>query len=194
MLPPTRWRSVKTPTPWIDQDSEPVGHLGIGGSVATVFTRLNSPTTGAPAIPLLEQFISPLPHQHSGVLHPYVLHHPQIEGTKFIQTTPFSKQRIIGIGKKRVIKLPPQALFKRPKTGKIHNKSATIKLLGAKPKREATAVAVHKTAMPLVGPLAMATGVTLEQLAAAEGSGGNGHNTDEEGNGMNAAGGSRLGM
>ena len=67
-----------------------------------------------------------------------------------------------------------------------------IKLLGAKPKREATAVAVHKTAMPLVGPLAMATGVTLEQLAAAEGSGGNGHNTDGGGNGMNAAGGSEL--
>jgi hypothetical protein len=44
--------------------------------------------------------------------------------------------------------------------------------------------------MPLVGPLAMATGVTLEQLAAAEGSGGNGHNTDGGGNGMNAAGGS----
>ena len=34
--------------------------------------------------------------------------------------------------------------------------------------------------MPLVGPLTMATGVTLEQLAAAEGSGGNGHNTDGE--------------
>ena len=46
--------------------------------------------------------------------------------------------------------------------------------------------------MPLVGPLAMATGVTLEQLAAAEGRGGNGHNTDGGGNGMNAAGGSGL--
>jgi hypothetical protein len=46
--------------------------------------------------------------------------------------------------------------------------------------------------MPLVGPLAMATGVTLEQLAAAEGSGGNGHNTEGGGNGMNAAGGSGL--
>jgi hypothetical protein len=44
--------------------------------------------------------------------------------------------------------------------------------------------------MPLMGPLAMATGVTLEQLATAEGSGGNGHNTDGRGNGMNAAGGS----
>ena len=48
--------------------------------------------------------------------------------------------------------------------------------------------------MTLVGPLAMATGIALEQLAAAEGSGGNGHNTDEEGSGLIAAGGSRLGM
>jgi hypothetical protein len=40
----------------------------------------------------------------------------------------------------------------------------------------------------------MATGIALEQLAAAEGSGGNGHNTDKYGNGMNAAGGLRLGM
>jgi hypothetical protein len=33
--------------------------------------------------------------------------------------------------------------------------------------------------MTLVGPLTMATGIALEQLAAAEGSGRNGHNTDE---------------
>ena len=46
--------------------------------------------------------------------------------------------------------------------------------------------------MTLVGPLAMATGIALEQLAAAEGSGGNGHNTEGGGNGMNAAGGSGL--
>jgi hypothetical protein len=46
--------------------------------------------------------------------------------------------------------------------------------------------------MTLVGPLAMATGIALEQLAAAEGSGGNRHNTDEYGNGMNTAGKSRL--
>ena len=48
--------------------------------------------------------------------------------------------------------------------------------------------------MALVGPLAMATGVALEQLATAEGRRGNGHNTDGGGKGMNAAGGSRLGM
>ena len=46
--------------------------------------------------------------------------------------------------------------------------------------------------MSLVGPLAMATGVALEQLATAEGRRGNGHNTDREGKGMNAAGGSGL--
>ena len=45
--------------------------------------------------------------------------------------------------------------------------------------------------MSLVGPLAMATGVALEQLATAEGRRGNGHNTDGGGKGMNAAGGSR---
>jgi hypothetical protein len=37
--------------------------------------------------------------------------------------------------------------------------------------------------MSLVGPLAMATGVALEQLATAEGRRGNGHNTDREGKG-----------
>ena len=46
--------------------------------------------------------------------------------------------------------------------------------------------------MAIMGPLAVATGVILEQLATAEGSGGNGHNTDGGGNGMNAAGGSGL--
>ena len=46
--------------------------------------------------------------------------------------------------------------------------------------------------MSLVGPLAMATGVALEQLATAEGRRGNGHNTDRGGKGMNAAGGSGL--
>ena len=172
MLPPTRWRSVKTPTPWIDQVSEPVGHLGVGGSVTTIFTGFNGPATGSSPIPLLKQFVSPRPHQGGGGLHSNVIHHPQIEGTKLIQTTPFSEQRIVSIGKKRVIKLPPQALFKRSKTGKIHHKSATIKPLGTKPKGETAAIAVHKTAMALVGPLAMATGVTLKQLAAAEGSGG----------------------
>jgi hypothetical protein len=64
--------------------------------------------------------------------------------------------------------------------------------LSSKPKGEAAAVAVHKTAMSLVGPLAMATGVALEQLATAEGRRGNGHNTDRKGKGMNAAGGSGL--
>ena len=38
--------------------------------------------------------------------------------------------------------------------------------------------------MALVGPLAMATGVALEQLATAEGRRGNGHNTDGGGKGM----------
>ena len=67
-----------------------------------------------------------------------------------------------------------------------------IKPLRSKPKGEATAVAVNKTAMSLVGPLAVATGVALEQLATAEGRRGNGHNTDGGGKGMNAAGGSGL--
>jgi hypothetical protein len=46
--------------------------------------------------------------------------------------------------------------------------------------------------MSLVGPLAMATGVALEQLATAEGRRRNGHKTDEGSKGVNAAGGSGL--
>lgn len=208
MLTPTRWRFVEKPTRVGDENgccglslnqkriglgSKPVGNVGVSGSISTIFTRFHGPATRALTIPLLKQFVSPRPHQGRGGLHPNVVHHPQIEGTKLIQTTPISEQRIISVSEKRVIKLLPQALFKGSKTGKIHNKSTRIKFLGTKPKGEAAAVAVHKTAMTLVGPLAMATGIALEQLAAAEGSGGNGHNTDEEGNGMNAAGGSRLG-
>lgn len=45
-----------------------------------------------------------------------------------------------------------------------------------------------------MGPLAVATGVILEQLATAKWGWGNGHDTDWKGNGMNAAGGSRLRM
>ena len=45
--------------------------------------------------------------------------------------------------------------------------------------------------MALVGPLAMATGVALEQLATAEGCGRKRHDKDGDGSGMNAAGGSR---
>ena len=92
-----------------------------------------------------------------------------------MQLLPFVHKWIIGIHKKSVIELLAQFLLKGSETGEIHNEPTFIEGSGCEPEGETAAVAVHEPAMAWVSPLAMAAGVTLKQLAAAEGSGGMKH-------------------
>tara|TARA_B100000674_G_C37072406_1_gene572228 strand:- start:128 stop:427 length:300 start_codon:yes stop_codon:yes gene_type:complete len=89
-----------------------------------------------------------------------------------MQSLPFAKQRIILIHQKGVIELLTQFLLEGSKTGEIHHKTAFIEGCGRKPQDETAAVAMNKAAVAWVSPLAMAAGVALKQLAAAEAGGG----------------------
>jgi len=89
-----------------------------------------------------------------------------------MQLLPFAHEWIIGIHQKSVIELLAQFLLKGSKTGEIHHEPAFIEGSGCEPQGETAAVAMHKPAMAWVSPLAMAAGVTLKQLAAAEAGGG----------------------
>ena len=130
--------------------------------VARVLPRLHAPAAGPSPIAFLQQLIGPRPDQLRCCLHANVRHHTEIKGTELMKALPFLHQRIIGIDEEGVIELRTQLLFKRPQAGEINNKATGIELSGSEMKQEAAAVAVHKTAMTAVPPLAMATGVALE--------------------------------
>ena len=84
---------------------------------------------------------------------------------------PLFEQGIILVDQKSVIKLITQLLFKRPEAGEIHHKAAIIQSRGGKPDGEATAVAMHETAVARMLPLPMTAGIALKLLTAGVGGG-----------------------
>ena len=83
-----------------------------------------------------------------------------------METLPVREQRIIAIHQKGVIKLLAELLLQRAQAGEINDKTAVIQLPCCEMHRERAVVSVHKTAMTGMTPLPMATGITLEVLAA----------------------------
>ena len=108
--------------------------------------------------------------------------------SKVVKSLPVHQQRIIRVDKKRVIKLLTQLCFERPKTGKVHHKTAVIQRRCREPEREAAAVSVDETTMARVSPLSMRAGIALERLRAAEAGGGREHDGWEQVERTTAAG------
>ena len=174
---------IERDKPASDSDDQPVSR-----GVAPIFTGLNGPAAAPPTITLLQKGIGPVPHQRRCGFHADVLHHTQVQSTHVVQALPLNQQRIISVDQKGVVKLLAKLLLKGPKAGEIDNEATFIQMRCRKPKREASAVAVNKTAVALVPPLAVTTGIPLEQLAAAETGGWSQHDEWEEAGWISAAG------
>ena len=81
---------------------------------------------------------------------------------------PLAQQGVVGVNQKGVVELGRQLGFEGLKAGEIDHKPDHVERTGLKPAGETAAVAMHKTAMAQMAPLAMAAGIAAEGLAATE--------------------------